>query len=144
MYRESVILYTDNFARLLSTGAKTMNELQLTLEQYKVDENISHCFSEKKEIILHLGDTHNFLKTIPSGKINLIITSPPYNIGKQYESKISIEKYLKHQELLIDELIRILHPNGSICWQVGNYIDKGEVFPLDIYFYTILRQKDLN
>ena len=120
-----------------------MNEVQLTLEQYRVDEHISNCFSEKKEIILHLGETLNFLKTIPSGKINLVITSPPYNIGKQYESKISIEKYLKNQELVIDELIRILHPKGSICWQVGNYLDKGEVFPLDIYFYTIFKGKEL-
>lgn len=70
----------------------------------------------------------------------LIITSPPYNIGKEYETKISIERYLKTQEKIIKKLIRVLHPNGSVCWEVGNYVSKGEVFPLDIFYYDIFKK----
>lgn len=120
-----------------------MNNLQLSLEQYDLSKNMDTDFSEDKEIVLHLGDTYNFLKTIPSDKVHLIITSPPYNIGKEYESKICLDKYLSEQAIVIEELVRILHPNGSICWEVGNYIDKGEVFPLDIYFYNIFKSKGL-
>ena len=59
----------------------------------------------------------------------LIITSPPYNVGKEYETRTTVESYLERQELLIDELVRILKDEGSICWQVGNYVTDSEVFP---------------
>jgi adenine-specific DNA-methyltransferase len=72
-----------------------------------------------------------------------IVTSPPYNVGKEYETKTSIENYLASQEKVIEELIRIVSDNGSICWQVGNYVDKGEVFPLDIYYYNIFKKHNL-
>jgi DNA modification methylase len=38
-------------------------------------------------------------------------------------------------------LYRVLHPTGSLCWQVGNYVHKGEVFPLDIYYYPIFKEQ---
>lgn len=90
-----------------------------------------------------LGDSLKKLKKLESEKFKLIITSPPYNVGKEYETKQSIEKYLGGQDEIIDELIRVLHSNGSICWQVGNCIEKGEVFPLDIYYYNIFKSKGL-
>jgi len=90
-----------------------------------------------------LGDSLKKLKKLEPEKFKLIITSPPYNVGKEYEAKQSIEKYLGGQDEIIDELIRVLHPNGSICWQVGNYIEKGEVFPLDYYYYSIFKSKGL-
>jgi adenine-specific DNA-methyltransferase len=86
------------------------------------------------------GDGLNILKSIEENKFDLIITSPPYNIGKSYETKTSIEKYLETQEEIINQLIRTLSDKGNLCWQVGNYIDKGEVFPLDIYYYQIFKK----
>ena len=70
----------------------------------------------------------------------MVITSPPYNIGKSYETKVSIEEYLKTQESIIAEIVRTLSENGNICWQVGNFVDKGEVFPLDIFYYQIFKK----
>lgn len=89
------------------------------------------------------GDCLNVLKGIEDGKFDLIITSPPYNVGKSYETKTSIEKYLETQEEIINELVRTLSDKGSLCWQVGNYINKGEVFPLDIYYYQIFKRHGL-
>ena len=89
------------------------------------------------------GDCLNVLKGIEDGKFDLIITSPPYNVGKSYETKTSIEKYLETQEEIINELVRTLSDKGSFCWQVGNYINKGEVFPLDIYYYQIFKRHGL-
>mgnify|MGYP006295390409 CR=1 FL=1 len=66
------------------------------------------------------------LKTLRDNKFDLIITSPPYNIGKAYETKTSIEKYLESQEIIIKELVRLISTQGSLCWQFGNYIDKGD------------------
>lgn len=89
------------------------------------------------------GEALDSLQSIEAGKFDLIITSPPYNIGKSYETKTSIETYLQTQENIIRELIRVLSEKGSICWQVGNYVDKGEIFPLDIYYYQIFKKYGL-
>ena len=89
------------------------------------------------------GNSATKIKKIDSGFFDLIITSPPYNIGKEYETKTSIENYLNDQEIIIKELVRVLSDNGSICWQVGNYKEKNEVFPLDIYYYEIFKRLGL-
>ncbi|MBK7649619.1 MAG: site-specific DNA-methyltransferase [Flammeovirgaceae bacterium] len=71
------------------------------------------------------------------------MTSPPYNVGKEYETKTSIENYLREQEEIIKELVRVLDSKGSICWQVGNFISDGEVFPLDVFYYNIFKNHGL-
>ncbi len=87
-----------------------------------------------------LGDAVKTLKGFDSKKFDLVITSPPYNLGKEYETKKSIEKYLAQQRGVIDELVRVTSDRGSICWQVGNCVHKGEVFPLDIHYYQIFKK----
>ena len=92
---------------------------------------------------IECGDSLQLLKKQEDDQFELIITSPPYNIGKSYEDKSSIEDYLQTQEAIIQELIRVVSQKGSICWQVGNYVHKGEVFPLDIYYYQIFKNHGL-
>ncbi len=87
-----------------------------------------------------LGDAWKTVKKLPNEEFQLIITSPPYNIGKEYEVRQSLDEYLAEYKELITELKRVLKPNGSICWQVGNYILNGEIFPLDIEFYPIFKE----
>jgi len=104
---------------------------------------ISGIYSKDEKIVMHNGDTYNFLKTIPDGTVKLIISSPPYNVGKIYEKKVKITEYLKEQEKVIEQLVRVLKDDGSICWEVGNYIDNSEVYPLDIFYYDIFKKHDL-
>lgn len=104
---------------------------------------ISDTFSKEQQIVLHLGDSYDFLKDVPKDTATLIITSPPYNIGKEYETRTSIEAYLKQQEPVIGELVRILKDDGNLCWQVGNFVEDTEVFPLDIFYYDIFKKKGL-
>ena len=85
------------------------------------------------------ADALSFMKTLPDQSVKLIITSPPYNIGKEYESRMNIEKYLNNMRPVLFEINRILSDNGSICWQTGNFVDKGEVFPLDIFYYSMFK-----
>ncbi|MDL1913426.1 MAG: site-specific DNA-methyltransferase [Bergeyella sp.] len=92
---------------------------------------------------IYSDDCFDILKQIKDKKFDLIITSPPYNIGKSYEVKIDIEKYLKTQEKIVKQLVDVLSDNGSLCWQVGNYINDGEVFPLDMYYYQIFKKYGL-
>jgi len=75
--------------------------------------------------------------------MQLVVTSPPYNIGKEYESKQPLKHYLEWQKTVIIECYRILKDSGSICWQVGNYVDNGEILPLDIALYPIFNDLGL-
>ena len=88
-------------------------------------------------------DALKFLKKQPDSSIKLIITSPPYNIGKEYETKKSIDAYLTELKPILKELVRALSDDGSLCWQTGNYIYDGEVFPLDMYFYPLFKELGL-
>ncbi|NJL92701.1 MAG: site-specific DNA-methyltransferase [Anaerolineae bacterium] len=96
-------------------------------------------FAPESNLILFPGDAIDFLASLPSESVNLIITSPPYNLGKAYETKVSIDAYLDEQRAVIEEINRVLHTEGSICWQVGNFVQEGEVFPLDIYYYPMFK-----
>lgn len=85
------------------------------------------------------GEADQYLTTMRDKSVQLIVASPPYNMGKEYEAQISIDHYLNSQEKTIKELHRVLAESGSICWQVGNYVKNGEVFPLDIFYYKIFK-----
>ena len=108
-----------------------------------VKEPLFDYISPEIEYVIKNGDCLSVLKKIEDGKFDLILTSPPYNVGKSYETKTSIEKYLETQEEIISELIRTLSDKGNLCWQVGNYVDKGEIFPLDIFYYQIFKKHGL-
>ena len=109
----------------------------------KVKEPLFDYINPNLDYQVKQGDCLTVLKTVEDEKFDLIITSPPYNVGKSYETKTSIEKYLETQENIIDELVRTLSKNGNLCWQVGNYVDKGEIFPLDIFYYQIFKKHGL-
>ena len=104
---------------------------------------VSDAYDTDVDVVLFDGDCGDLLKSIPSSSVDLVITSPPYNIGKQYEKKTSLQSYLRNLEPVIEEIVRVVASTGSVCWQVGNYIHKGEVFPLDIYFYEVFKRFDL-
>ena len=104
---------------------------------------ISDTFTWEHSIVLHLGDSYHFLSSMPDEAATLIITSPPYNIGKEYETRRSVASYLCEQEPIIGELVRILRHEGSLCWQVGNFVQDSEVFPLDMFYYDIFKRKGL-
>ena len=101
---------------------------------------VSQVYSPHADVVLFDADCGELLKHIPAGSVDLVLTSPPYNIGKKYEKKTTLQSYLKDQEPVIEEIVRVLADTGSLCWQVGNYVQKGEVFPLDIYFYEIFKR----
>jgi len=99
----------------------------------KITEN----YSEDSDAVIHFGDSYLFNETLPKEKFRLIITSPPYNLGKEYESRITKEKYIATQKKMIEQCADLLHETGSICWQVGNFVDNGEIIPIDYLIFSI-------
>lgn len=88
-------------------------------------------------------DNLTFMRRLEDKSVQLIVTSPPYNIGKSYEKRDSLDNYIASQAEVIAECVRLLHPSGSICWQVGNHVQNGEVFPLDIILYQLFKNHGL-
>jgi DNA modification methylase len=95
-----------------------------------------------EKVTLLKGDALKLVTSLPTEQFTLIITSPPYNIGKIYERKAhtSFEDYLAWYDSLIELLVARLQPRGSICWQVGSYIKNAELYPLDVYFYQMFKR----
>lgn len=102
------------------------------------------------DALLWNGDVEKFLDALPPEKqFDLLFTSPPYNIGKPYEQPTELEQYLDWQDRIITKAIDHLSPQGSLCWQVGNYLQKGQtgressLMPLDLLFFDLIRKHGL-
>jgi adenine-specific DNA-methyltransferase len=96
-----------------------------------------------RDVVMACEDNLAFMRPLNDGMMKLIVTSPPYNIGKRYERRSPLESYIQSQTQVISECVRLLDEHGSLCWQVGNHVDDGEVVPLDILLYPIFREHGL-
>lgn len=122
--------------RQLDTNVSKNSTQKSLLPQKEI--KISHSPTKNADVVLFQGDRLDLMRQLSDKSVKLVVTSPPYNIGKEYEKRRDIDSYLADQEETIKEAIRILTDDGSICWQVGNHIGKdGEVFPLDALIYAI-------
>ncbi|MDR3158893.1 MAG: site-specific DNA-methyltransferase [Zoogloeaceae bacterium] len=100
-------------------------------------------FSASEQVVLFEGDCLELLASLPDESMQLIVTSPPYNLGKAYERKSALDRYLEWQDKVIEACIRVLRPEGSICWQVGNFVQAGAIVPLDIALYPSFARRGL-
>jgi len=76
------------------------------------EHKISGKFSPEENIVVYPGNCLELLKEISDKSIQLIVTSPPYNLGKEYERKLKLEHYLEQQSRVIKECVRALSPRG--------------------------------
>jgi len=106
-------------------------------------KEIYERFDSRADLVLYPGDCLELLKQLPKNAIQLVVTSPPYNIGKEYEKRLHLSRYIDQQAAVISECVRVLADEGSICWQVGNYVDRGAIIPLDTVLYPVFRDLGL-
>ncbi|MBV6621767.1 MAG: site-specific DNA-methyltransferase [Rivularia sp. (in: Bacteria)] len=92
---------------------------------------------------IYLGDCIKLLKKLPDESVDLVVSSPPYNLGKEYEAKQALEIYLQEQTVILRECSRVLKSTGSLFWQIGAFSNKGMLIPLDIRFFPILESCEL-
>lgn len=96
-----------------------------------------------KDVKIACIDNLKFMRPLENETVDLIVTSPPYNIGKAYEDRTPLTEYVRSQAQVISECVRLLKDGGSLCWQVGNHVSDGEIFPLDMVLYPIFKEHDL-
>ena len=95
------------------------------------------------DLSLVCEDNLAFMARLPDASMKLIVTSPPYNVGKSYEKRAPLDLYIDAQRTVIAECVRLLHPTGSLCWQLGNYVQRSEIVPLDAVLHPIFKAHDL-
>lgn len=105
---------------------------------------ISTQYDPNADMVLYEGDCLDLLSQIPDRSVALVVTSPPYNLGKPYEKRLDMDEYIAQQRTVITECVRVLDNRGSICWQVGNYVRNGEIIPLDIVLFPVFASLGLH
>ena len=104
---------------------------------------VGRSYSRKNHLTVSCGDCLRFLRSLPSGVAQLVITSPPYNVGKEYEHFQPLDEFLSFQKKVISECVRITRTGGSICWQVGSHFDRrGDLIPLDAALYPLFSEHE--
>lgn len=127
----------------------TDTENLVAIPSVTVTESPSLLPSPMPKYLLWQGDVESFLDALPEQPtFDLVITSPPYNLGKPYEKPIELQKYTEWQTRIITKTVSRLKPTGSVCWQVGNYVSNGakkrsSVYPLDYLFNPIFEKQAL-
>lgn len=91
------------------------------------------------------GDCFEVMKVMAAGSINLVVTSPPYNIRKEYEQKLSLAEYENAVRNWFSEIPRILSDNGAAWINVGYTTPTTKTtLPLTYLYYPILRDLGLH
>jgi len=113
---------------------------------WETDEllEVSCRYDPGSDVVFYEGDVRDLLPQIPDQSVQLIVSSPPYNIGKEYEKDRTLHEYRSLHRAVVCELVRTLAPKGSLCWQVGNYVSDGEILPLDYLFHNIFSEFGLH
>ncbi|MEX9357399.1 MULTISPECIES: DNA-methyltransferase [Morganellaceae] len=87
---------------------------------------------ENENVIIYGMDCLEGMRKIPSEIIDLSVTSPPYNIGKEYEDILSVDEYILWCSEWMSELHRLSKKDGSLWLNVG-YLEvenKGLAVPI--------------
>ena len=79
------------------------------------------------------------------GSVDLVITSPPYNAGKEYETDLSVEEYLQFAERWVSCIRRLLTPTGGLWLNVRHFmLSETEAVPLTYFYYPLLVKHGLH
>ncbi len=104
--------------------------MQRTLDVIK--ESLGVPDFDNGKSIIYRGDCIEFMERMPNALIPLTVTSPPYNIGKEYEKRLTLEEYLDWTSEWLAQVYRITEETGSFWLNVG-YVPvsgKGKAVPL--------------
>ena len=119
-------------------------ELASTAHLLKASKSPRACELLARDYAVWQGKIESLLKLLPREPIfDLVVSSPPYNVGKEYEVRQALDSYLQWQEQIVDELVPRLKAGGSLCWQVGTYVKDNQIWPLDIELAPIFKRHGL-
>lgn len=107
-------------------------------------DRLPEPYYDRDGITIYNADCREILPLLEPGSIDLVLTSPPYNIGKEYERRIDGASYLNFQSEVIENAVSLVTQDGSICWQVGNMVNKGEIVPIEYMLWPVFSRHGLH
>lgn len=102
----------------------------MTLESIR--KQLGSPYFETADCLLYCGDALGFMKKINVPLLDLTVTSPPYNIGKEYEETLPLQEYLNWCKDWISEIHRLTKNQGAFWINIG-YLEipeKGKAVPI--------------
>jgi len=60
------------------------------------------------------------MKELPDNSVHLMVTSPPYNVGKEYDENLTLIEYRTFLKRVWSEVKRVLVPGGRVCINIAN------------------------
>ncbi|MCK9254443.1 MAG: site-specific DNA-methyltransferase [Bacteroidales bacterium] len=118
------------------------SKLYSELDRKKIVDKTTNTFPEEIENKIILGSAEN-MKEIPNNSVQLMITSPPYNVSKEYDEDLSLKQYLKLLENSFKETYRVLVNGGRACINVAN-LGRKPYIPLSDYISKIMSDIGFN
>jgi site-specific DNA-methyltransferase (adenine-specific) len=79
-----------------------------------------------------IAKSSEFMTEIPDHSVHLMVTSPPYNVGKDYDEDLTLEEYLEFLQRVWQEAHRVLVPGGRACINIAN-LGRKPYIPLHAY-----------
>jgi adenine-specific DNA-methyltransferase len=98
--------------------------------------------TEIPSLDLQQGDCRSLLKRLPTNSVDLVVTSPPYFIGKDYDESKSLNDFRTLHATILPIIANIVKDGGSICWQVGYHVHQQSITPLDFVIHEIMSKID--
>ncbi len=114
-------------------------------KELKSNEKVSKETNEFPSELLNttiLGSAEN-MSMIPDNSLHLMITSPPYNVSKEYDEDLSLHDYLKMLKNVFSETYRVLVNGGRACVNVAN-LGRKPYIPLSDYISQLMIEIGFN
>jgi len=112
------------------------SKLYKELGNKKILDKIENAFPKEFENKFILGTAEN-MKELPDNSVHLMITSPPYNVSKEYDKDLSLNEYLQVLEKAFRETYRVLVNGGRACVNVAN-LGRKPYIPLSDYISKMM------
>ena len=123
--------------RINHNSSKFYNsKLYTELGDKKISDKSENDFPSELENKFILGSAEN-MKELPDNSVHLMITSPPYNVSKEYDDDLSLKEYLQLLENSFKETYRVLVNGGRACVNVAN-LGRKPYIPLSDYISKIM------
>jgi site-specific DNA-methyltransferase (adenine-specific) len=121
--------------------ASEFYEARLYANQPQEKKKVSYTENPVPDEALNVILAHSSeqMPELPDNSVHIMITSPPYNVGKEYDEDLSLDEYRQMLRRVWQETYRVLVPGGRACINIAN-LGRKPYIPLHAYLIDDMNQ----